>query len=114
MSNRTSFEQTENPFNDTLRQSFQQQRQQQQRQSSSYRHKTMKFAKKYWKDVKVGDVLRIYNNDEVPADLVILATSDEDNCCYVETKNLDGETNLKVKQALKYSSINEKSTKPTI
>lgn len=108
VSNRTSFEQTENPFNDTLRQSFQQQRQQQQRQSSSYRHKTMKFAKKYWKDVKVGDVLRIYNNDEVPADLVILATSDEDNCCYVETKNLDGETNLKVKQALKYSSINEK------
>lgn len=68
------FEQTENPFNDTLRQSFQQQRQKQQRQSSSYRHKTMKFAKKYWKDVKVGDVLRIYNNDEVPADLVILAT----------------------------------------
>lgn len=108
VSNRTSFEQTENPFNDTLRQSFQQQRQKQQRQSSSYRHKTMKFAKKYWKDVKVGDVLRIYNNDEVPADLVILATSDEDNCCYVETKNLDGETNLKVKQALKYSSINEK------
>ncbi|CAI5759985.1 unnamed protein product [Candida verbasci] len=74
-------------------------------------HKVMKFQKKYWKDVKVGDVLRIYNNDEVPADLIILSTSDDDNCCYVETKNLDGETNLKVKQALKYSSVDNKITK---
>ncbi|ODV81596.1 phospholipid transporting ATPase [Suhomyces tanzawaensis NRRL Y-17324] len=78
---------------------------------SQYSHRparTLKFAKKYWKDVKVGDMLRIYNNDEIPADLIILATSDEDNCCYVETKNLDGETNLKVRQALKYGSVEEK------
>ncbi|KAG7663499.1 DNF1 [[Candida] subhashii] len=98
-----------NPFSDALRKSFQQNR----RESSMHhrRTKTLKFVKKYWKDVKVGDVLRIYNNDEIPADLVILATSDEDNCCYVETKNLDGETNLKVKQALKYSSIEQKINK---
>lgn len=64
----------------------------------------MKFSKKYWKDVRVGDILRIYNNDEIPADVVILSTSDDDNCCYVETKNLDGETNLKVRQALKFGS----------
>lgn len=66
--------------------------------------KALKFARKYWKDVRVGDVLRIYNNDEIPADVAILSTSDEDNCCYVETKNLDGETNLKVRQALKYGA----------
>ncbi|EGW31952.1 uncharacterized protein SPAPADRAFT_152194 [Spathaspora passalidarum NRRL Y-27907] len=98
-----------NPFSDDLRKSFQQQR----RQSHKYQRseKTLKFAKKYWKDVKVGDILRIYNNDEIPADVVILATSDDDNCCYVETKNLDGETNLKVKQAMKYSSIEQKITK---
>lgn len=66
--------------------------------------RTVKFHRKYWKDVRVGDVLRIYNNEELPADMIILSTSDEDNCCYVETKNLDGETNLKVKQALKYGA----------
>ena len=68
------------------------------------RHKsvpgTARFVKDYWKSVKVGDFVRIYNEDQVPADVVILATSDPDGACYVETKNLDGETNLKVRQAL--------------
>lgn len=95
---------SENPFSDQLRKSFQQQR----REEHQSKEKTLKFAKKYWKDVKVGDMLRIYNNDEIPADVIILATSDADNCCYVETKNLDGETNLKVRQALKYSSVEQK------
>ncbi|KAI5964147.1 DNF1 [Candida pseudojiufengensis] len=103
----TTTNQDHNPFGDTLRKSFQQQR----RESHHYHPKVLKFVKKYWKDVKVGDILRIYNNDEIPADLVILSTSDDDNGCFVETKNLDGETNLKVKQALKYSSVNDKVTK---
>lgn len=59
-----------------------------------------RFIKDYWKSVKVGDFVRMYNEDQVPADVVILATSDPDGACYVETKNLDGETNLKVRQAL--------------
>lgn len=67
-------------------------------------NKTMAFLKKTWKEVRVGDIVRVQNNEEVPADIMILASSDEDNCCFVETKNLDGETNLKVKQALKLTS----------
>lgn len=59
-----------------------------------------RFKRDYWKNVQVGDFLRIYNEDQVPADIVILSTSDTDGACYVETKNLDGETNLKVRQAL--------------
>lgn len=59
-----------------------------------------RFKKDYWKNVNVGDFVRIYNDEEVPADVVVLATSDPDGACYVETKNLDGETNLKVRQAL--------------
>ena len=61
---------------------------------------TARFKKDYWKSVRVGDFVRIYNEDQVPADVVILSTSDPDGACYVETKNLDGETNLKVRQAL--------------
>lgn len=59
-----------------------------------------RFKKDYWKSVQVGDFVRIYNEDQIPADMVILSTSDPDGACYVETKNLDGETNLKVRQAL--------------
>ena len=39
-------------------------------------------------------------NEEIPADLIILATSNEDALCYVQTSNLDGETNLKTRFAL--------------
>lgn len=60
-----------------------------------------KFKHDYWKNVRVGDFVRINNNDEIPADIVVMATSDTDGACYVETKNLDGETNLKIRQALK-------------
>ncbi|ODV72376.1 phospholipid-transporting P-type ATPase [Cyberlindnera jadinii NRRL Y-1542] len=59
------------------------------------------FKKDLWKNVRVGDIVRVHNNDEIPADIILLSTSDADGACYVETKNLDGETNLKVRQALK-------------
>jgi phospholipid-translocating ATPase len=51
-----------------------------------------------WKDIRVGDIIYVQNNDALPADIIVLSTSETDNLCYVETKNLDGETNLKLKQ----------------
>eukprot|EP00158_Paraphelidium_tribonemae_P008826 Partr_v1_DN28699_c1_g1_i1_m50503 putative ATPase, class VI, type len=51
-----------------------------------------------WKDVQVGDIVKLSNNNPVPADIVILSTSEEECACFVETKNLDGETNLKLRQ----------------
>lgn len=59
-----------------------------------------RFKRDFWKNVQVGDFIRIYNEEPIPADVVILSTSDPDGACYVETKSLDGETNLKVRQAL--------------
>ncbi|KAH8730644.1 hypothetical protein GQ44DRAFT_606678 [Phaeosphaeriaceae sp. PMI808] len=59
-----------------------------------------RFKKDAWKSVQVGDFVRLYNDEEIPADIVVLSTSSEDGACYVETKNLDGETNLKVRNAL--------------
>ncbi|KAJ7621473.1 phospholipid-transporting ATPase 1 [Roridomyces roridus] len=53
-----------------------------------------------WKKLEVGDVVMLKDNDQVPADIVVLATSDPDGNCYLETKNLDGETNLKLRKAL--------------
>ncbi|KAF8967406.1 hypothetical protein BGZ46_000170 [Entomortierella lignicola] len=53
-----------------------------------------------WQDVKVGDIVYLKNDDPIPADIVILSTSEPDGLCYVETKNLDGETNLKIRRGL--------------
>lgn len=58
-----------------------------------------RFKPDCWKNVMVGDFIRIYNDDELPADIVVLSTSDEEGGCFVETKNLDGETNLKPRYA---------------
>jgi phospholipid-transporting ATPase len=54
-----------------------------------------------WKELQIGDLCRVEKDDKFPADLVVLRTSDEKGICYIETKNLDGETNLKHKMAAK-------------
>ena len=53
-----------------------------------------------WVSVKVGDIVRVESEESFPADLVLLATSEPEGLCYIETANLDGETNLKIKQAI--------------
>ncbi|KAJ3156875.1 hypothetical protein HDU86_003410 [Geranomyces michiganensis] len=53
-----------------------------------------------WENVRVGDFVLLQNNDPIPADIVIISTSEPDGLCYVETKNLDGETNLKVRRGV--------------
>lgn len=62
---------------------------------------TAKWERTLWKKLEVGDVVLLRENDQVPADLVLLNSSDPDGNAFVETKNLDGETNLKVKKCLK-------------
>lgn len=57
------------------------------------------YVQRKWIKVRVGDIVKVNNECPVPADLVLLSTSEPDGLCYIETANLDGETNLKIKQA---------------
>ncbi|KAK9069711.1 hypothetical protein SSX86_010105 [Deinandra increscens subsp. villosa] len=58
------------------------------------------FSLKPWMNLRVGDVVKVEKDQFFPADLLLLSSSYEDGICYVETMNLDGETNLKVKRSL--------------
>lgn len=58
------------------------------------------FINKQWQSLCVGDVVRVHKNEYFPSDLLLLSSSYEDGVCYVETMNLDGETNLKAKRCL--------------
>ncbi|KAG5734631.1 putative phospholipid-transporting ATPase DNF1 [Termitomyces sp. T112] len=65
---------------------------------------TGRWERTLWKKLEVGDIVLLRDNDQVPADIVVLSTSDADSMCYLETKNLDGETNLKPRKAVRGTS----------
>lgn len=70
----------------------------------SYDHSTpgtAKWERTLWKKLEVGDIVLLKENDQIPADIVVLASSDPEGVCFIETKNLDGETNLKPRKSLK-------------
>ena len=58
-------------------------------------------------------MVKVEKNEFFPADLVIVQSSDPNNTCFVETKNLDGETNLKIKTVSK-QIFDEFRTEPDI
>jgi len=56
----------------------------------------------YWREIRPGDMVKIVKGKccAFPADILLLKSNQKSGICYIETSNLDGETNLKLRQAL--------------
>uniref|UniRef100_A0A0K0F2K1 Probable phospholipid-transporting ATPase VA (inferred by orthology to a human protein) n=1 Tax=Strongyloides venezuelensis TaxID=75913 RepID=A0A0K0F2K1_STRVS len=59
-----------------------------------------RFRKMEWENVLVGDFIHLSINETIPADILLMRSSDVEGTVYVETSNLDGESNLKEKKVL--------------
>ncbi|XP_076922236.1 phospholipid-transporting ATPase 1-like [Bidens hawaiensis] len=57
------------------------------------------FRQKKWKDIQVGEIIMFSADDTIPCDAVLLSTSDPTGVAYIQTINLDGESNLKTRYA---------------
>ncbi|KAJ9082154.1 drs2 neo1 protein [Entomophthora muscae] len=58
------------------------------------------WTNKRWSELLVGNIIKVEEDQWVPADLILLASAREDGSCYLETAALDGESSLKKLQAL--------------
>ncbi|XP_077103907.1 putative phospholipid-transporting ATPase IA isoform X4 [Siphateles boraxobius] len=58
----------------------------------------------HWEKVVVGDIVKVNGKDFIPADAILLSSSEPQGMCYIETSNLDGETNLKIRQGLQITA----------
>ena len=63
----------------------------------AYNYNQKKFVETKWKDIRVGDLIIVDKEGKFPVDMLLMVTPNPDGLVFVDTSNLDGETNLKDK-----------------
>lgn len=48
------------------------------------------FEEVLWKNVQIGEIVKVKNRTYIPADLILISSSEAQGTCYIETANLDG------------------------
>lgn len=62
------------------------------------RYSQSKFENIYSKNIRVGDIMAVNQGEEIPCDLLLIGCEHLDNCCYITTVNLDGETTSQIRK----------------
>ncbi|VDN08891.1 unnamed protein product, partial [Dibothriocephalus latus] len=65
-----------------------------------------RYVKQPWASIRPGDFVRLQTNEIIPADILILKSSDISGLCHIETANLDGENNLKQREIVRIDCLN--------
>lgn len=50
--------------------------------------------------LKVGDIIKVHQNERIPADMVLLYTTEKSGSVFIRTDQLDGETDWKLRKAV--------------
>ena len=70
------------------------------------------FNKGVWKDtksqnIKCGQLIKINQNERVPADVVVLYTTEKAGSVFIRTDQLDGETDWKLRRAVHHTQTSD-------
>ena len=66
-------------------------------------YKNEKLRGMEWSKVKIGNLVKVKKDENFPADMLIIYSSNKEKNFYMQTSNIDGETNLKERDALDYT-----------
>ncbi|VDL57285.1 unnamed protein product [Hymenolepis diminuta] len=61
---------------------------------------TRQYVKRKWAEIRPGDFVKLSTNEVIPADILLLKSSEISSMCHIETANLDGESNLKQRECV--------------
>jgi phospholipid-translocating ATPase len=78
-----------------------------------FRSETGRYVRLRWADLRVGDIVHLSNNETVPADILLLKSSEPQGICYIETCDLDGETSLKRRQVVQGFNDKQSNFQPS-
>ena len=66
-------------------------------------YKNKKFRYIEWSKIKIGNLTKVKKDENFPADMLVIFSSNIEGNFYLQTSNIDGETNLKERDALSYT-----------
>ena len=66
-------------------------------------YKNEKLRNTVWSKIKIGNLLKVKKDENIPADLLVIFSSNKEGNLYLQTSNIDGETNLKERDSLNHT-----------